>query len=191
MYFLSLHLFKNQFKMKNLSKLFMLSIAVLIGSCTEQWDGTTWSVVAEPERTIGFVTGDNAEMQWHLGTQDAIDIVSTVDGLWATQDYEAMRPYFADSLVFTSYEGKTSNTFDDFVEAMTSGTSVSWTYDYSFSVDLDPSIGGEHVQAGFTVTYPPTDDSEGYVNQNHESYYIVDGKIISLIQYVAKNVSQE
>ena len=165
--------------MKNLSKLFMLSIALLLGSCDA------------PERTIGFVTGENAEMQWHLGTQDAIDIVSTVDGLWATQDYEAMRPYFADSLVFTSYEGKTSNTFDDFVEAMTSGTSVSWTYDYSFSVDLDPSIGGEHVQAGCTVTYPPTDDSEGYVNQNHESYYIVDGKIISLIQYVAKNVSQE
>jgi hypothetical protein len=102
-----------------------------------------------------------------------------------------MRPYFADSLVFTSYEGKTSNTFDDFVEAMTSGTSVSWTYDYSFSVDLDPSIGGEHVQAGFTVTYPPTDDSEGYVNQNHESYYIVDGKIITLKQYVVKNISQE
>ena len=99
--------------MKNLSKLFMLSIALLLGSCDA------------PERTIGFVTGENAEMQWHLGTQDAIDIVSTVDGLWATQDYEAMRPYFADSLVFTSYEGKTSNTFDDFVEAMTSGTSVS------------------------------------------------------------------
>jgi len=165
--------------MKNLSKLFMLSIFLSLGACDA------------PERTIGFVTGDNAEMQWHLGTQDAIDIVSTVDGLWASEDYEAMRPYFADSLAFTSYEGNTSNTFDDFVAAMTSGASVSWTYDYAFSVDLDPSIGGEHVQAGFTVTYPPTDDAEGYVNQNHESYYIVDGKIITLTQYVAKNVSQE
>ena len=165
--------------MKNLSTIVMLSTILLVVGCNA------------PERTIGFVTGENADMQWHLGTQDAIDIVNTVDGLWAQEDYEAMRPYFADSVAFTSYEGKTSNTFDDFVAAMTSGTSVSWTYDYAFSVDLNPSIGGEHVQAGFTVTYPPTDDSEGYVNQNHESYYIVDGKIISLIQYVAKNVDQE
>ncbi len=158
--------------MKNLSKLIMLSAFLLVGACNS------------PERTIGFVTGDNAEMQWHLGTQDAIDIVSTVDGLWAAQDYEGMRPYFADSLVFTSYDGTTTNTFDDFVEAMTSQPTVSWTYDYAFSVDLDPTIGGEHVQAGFTVTYPATEDSEGRVNRNHESYYVVDGKIITLTQYV-------
>ena len=49
-----------------------------------------------PERTIGFVTGDNSELQWHLGTQEAIDVVTTVDELWTNQDYEAMRPYFAD-----------------------------------------------------------------------------------------------
>ena len=92
--------------MKNLSKLIMLSTFLVLGACNA------------PERTIGFVTGDNAEMQWHLGTQDAIDIVSTVDGLWAAQDYEGMRPYFADSLVFTSYDGSTTNTFDNFVEAL-------------------------------------------------------------------------
>ncbi len=27
---------------------------------------------------------------------------------------------------------------------------LSWSYDYAFSVDLDPSTGGEHVQAGFS-----------------------------------------
>jgi len=165
--------------MKKLSKLFILSIALLLGACDA------------PERAIGFVTGDNAEMQWHLGTQDAIDIVSTVDGLWAAEDYEGMRPYFADSLVFNSYDGSTTNTFDEFVEAMTSQPSVSWTYDYAFSVDLNPSIGGEHVQAGFTVTYPATEDSGERVNRNHESYYVVDGKIISLTQYVGLNSSQD
>ena len=50
------------------------------------------------ERSIGFVTGENSDTKWHLGTQDAIDIVSTVDALWANQEYEAMRPYFADSV---------------------------------------------------------------------------------------------
>tara|TARA_B110000014_G_C19824417_1_gene427670 strand:+ start:114 stop:647 length:534 start_codon:yes stop_codon:yes gene_type:complete len=177
--------------MKNLSKLFMLSIAVLIGSCTEQWDGTTWSVVAEPERTIGFVTGENAEMQWHLGTQDAIDIVSTVDGLWAAQDYEAMRPYFADSLVFTRSNGSVTNTFDDFIAIQSSGTQVTWEYNYAYSVDLNPSVGGEYVNAGFEVTYPATDDSEEVVNWNHENYFVQDGKIISLTQYTVENVDKE
>ena len=92
--------------MKKLSKLFILSIALLLGACDA------------PERTIGFVTGDNAEMQWHLGTQDAIDIVSTVDGLWAAEDYEGMRPYFSDSLVFTRFNGSVTNTFDDFIELL-------------------------------------------------------------------------
>ena len=179
LYFLSLHLFKNQFKMKNLSKLFMLSIALLLGACDA------------PERTIGFVTGDNAEMQWHLGTQDAIDIVSTVDGLWASQDYEAMRPYFADSLVFTRSNGSVTNTFDDFIAIQSSGAQVTWEYNYAYSVDLNPSIGGEYVNAGFGVTYPATDDSEEVVNWNHEHYFVQDGKIISLTQYTVENVYKE
>ena len=165
--------------MKNLSKLIMLSSFLLVGACNS------------PERTIGFVTGDNAEMQWHLGTQAAIDIVSTVDGLWAAQDYEGMRPYFADSLVFTSYDGSTTNTFDDFVEAMTSQPTVSWTYDYAFSVDLDPAVGGEHVQAGFSVNYSATENSEEYTDLHHESYYVVEGKIITLNQFAIRGDSDE
>ena len=75
--------------MKN-SILLILTITLLLSSCDTNM----------PERTIGFVTGDNAELQWHLGTQEAIDVVTTVDELWTNQDYEAMRPYFADSVKF-------------------------------------------------------------------------------------------
>ena len=144
-----------------------------------------------PERAIGFVTGENSELQWHLGTQDAIDVVTTVDELWNNQDYEAMRPYFADSVEVWRPNGFYTNTFDSFVESLGGGSNVTWSYDYAFSVDLNPEVGGEHVQAGFTITYPATEDSEERVNYQHESYYIVDGKIITLRQHSIRNAQQD
>ena len=142
------------------------------------------------ERSIGFVTGENSDTKWHLGTQDAIDIVSTVDELWTNQDYEGMRQYFADSVEVIRPNGSTTNTFDSFVESFSTGDNATWSYNYAFSVDLDPSIGGEHVQAGFLITYPATDDREEYSNLQHESYYVVDGKIITLRQFSIRGDSQ-
>ena len=144
-----------------------------------------------PERAIGFVTGENSELQWYLGTQDAIDVVTTVDELWNNQDYEGMRPYFADSVEVWRPNGFYTNTFDSFVESLGGGSNVTWSYDYAFSVDLNPEVGGEHVQAGFTITYPATEDSEERVNYQHESYYIVDGKIITLNQHSIRNAQQD
>ena len=165
--------------MKNLTKLIVLSTALLLGACNA------------PERTIGFVTGENSDLQWHLGTQDATDVVTTVDGLWAAQDWEGMRPYFSDTLVFTRSNGSVTNTFDDFVAAQTSGVQVTWEYNYAYSVDLNPSMGGEYVNAGFEVTYPATDDSDEFVNWNHEIYFVQDGKIMSPTQYTVENVDQD
>jgi hypothetical protein len=143
------------------------------------------------ERSIGFVTGENSDTKWHLGTQDAIDIVSTVDALWANQEYEAMRPYFADSVEVIRPNGLSTDTFDAFIESISSGETVTWSYNYAFSVDLDPSIGGEHVQAGFSVDYPATDDREEYTTLHHESYYLVNGKIINLRQYSIRGGGSE
>ena len=166
--------------MKN-SILLILTMTLLLSSC----DTNT------PERTIGFVTGDNAELQWHLGTQQAIDVVTTVDALCKNQDYEGMREFFADSVKVLRPNGTYTNSFDSFVESLSDGSNVSWSYDYAFSVDLDPEAGGEHVQAGFSVTYPGTDDSDERIDYQHESYYIVDGKIITLNQYYIRNVQQD
>ena len=159
----------------------MFTITLLLSSC----DTNT------PERTIGFVTGDNAELQWHLGTQEAIDVVTSVDALWNNQDYEGMREFFADSVKVLRPNGTYTNSFDSFIESLNDGSNVSWSYDYAFSVDLDPEVGGEHVQAGFSVTYPGTDDSDERIDYQHESYYIVDGKIITLNQYYIRNVQQD
>ena len=143
-----------------------------------------------PERSIGFVDGENSDTKWHLGTQQAIDVVNIVDELWANQNYDSMRQYFADSVEVWTPKGEYTNTFDSFIESLTTGENVSWSYNYAFSVDLDPSIGGEHVQAGFSVDYPETEDSEAYTNLHHESYYVVDGKIITQRQYAIRFDSQ-
>ena len=102
-----------------------------------------------------------------------------------------MRPYFADSVEVIRPNGSYTNTFDSFIESISSGDSVTWSYNYAFSVDLDPSIGGEHVQAGFSVDYPATEDREEYTTLHHESYYVVDGKIITLRQYAIGAGSDE
>tara|TARA_B100000073_G_scaffold148269_1_gene122050 strand:+ start:836 stop:1315 length:480 start_codon:yes stop_codon:yes gene_type:complete len=159
----------------------MFTITLLLSSC----DTNT------PERNIGFVTGDNSELQWHLGTQEAIDVVTTVDSLWKNQDYEGMREFFADSVKVLRPNGTYTNSFDSFIESLSDGSNVTWSYDYAFSVDLDPEVGGEHVQAGFSVTYPGTNDSDERIDYQHESYYIVDGKIITLNQYYIRNVQQD
>ena len=98
---------------------------------------------------------------------------------------------FSDTLVFTRSNGSVTNTFDDFVAAQTSGVQVTWEYNYAYSVDLNPSMGGEYVNAGFEVTYPATDDSDEFVNWNHEIYFVQDGKIMSLTQYTVENVDQD
>ena len=162
--------------MKNSILIVLFALSVFLNGCESNM----------PERSIGFVAGENSDTKWHLGTQQAIDVVNIVDELWANQNYDSMRQYFADSVEVWTPKGEYTNTFDSFIESLTTGENVSWSYNYAFSVDLDPSIGGEHVQAGFSVDYPETEDSEAYTNLHHESYYVVDGKIITLRQYAIR-----
>ena len=61
------------------------------------------------------------------------------------------------------------------------GSETSWTFDYVYSVDLDPTRGGEHVQAGFTVT--SVEDGVTEKKSYHEWYYIIEGKIVMWRQY--------
>lgn len=165
--------------MKN-SILLTLTLTFIISSCNTDMSN----------KAIGFVTGDNADLKWHLGTEEAVDVVTTVDELWANQDYESMRPYFADTVKVWRPNGVYTDTFDTFIESINNGSNVSWSFDYAFSVDLNPEIGGEHVQAGFTITYPATEDSDERTDYQHESYFVVDGKIITLNQFSIRNAQQ-
>ena len=167
--------------MKNLILITISTFAIFLSGCESNIS----------DKSIGFVAGENSDAKWHLGTQEAIDIVNIVDELWTNQDYESMRQYFADSVEVWRPNGDYTNTFNSFIESISSGdNNATWSYNYAFSVDLDPSIGGEHVQAGFQVTYPASDDKEEYTDLQHESYYVVDGKIITLRQYSIRGDSQ-
>ena len=167
--------------MKNLILITISTFAIFLSGCESNIS----------DKSIGFVAGENSDAKWHLGTQEAIDIVNIVDELWTNQDYESMRQYFADSVEVWRPNGDYTNTFNSFIESISSGdNNATWSYNYAFSVDLDPSIGGEHVQAGFQVTYPTSDDKEEYTDIQHESYYVVDGKIITLRQYSIRGDSQ-
>ena len=162
--------------MKNLIKLF--AIALVLSSCT------TTSTTEAKERMIGFHPNPEIQdLKWHLGTQEAIDHVIAVDKLWAAKDYESMRSHFVDTVKVTDWNGKLSSSFNEFKASMEADDSdVSWTFDYAYSVDIDPSRGGEHVQAGFSISSPKKDGSvEKYYI--HESYYIINQKIVTLSQY--------
>ena len=62
-----------------------------------------------------------------------------------------------------------------------------WTLQGAFSVDLDPTRGGEHVHADYVMNY---DDGEqkGGVNANLR-FYIIDGKIVGAISRIPKKGS--
>ena len=161
--------------MKNLIKLFVITL--VLSSCSTTTGETK-------ERMIGFHPNKEIQdLKWHLGTQEAIDHVIAVDKLWAAKDYESMRSHFVDTLKVTDWNGKVSSSFDEFKASIEADDSdVSWTFDYAYSVDIDPSLGGEHVQAGFTVSSPKKDGTvEKYYI--HESYYIINKKIVSLSQF--------
>lgn len=140
-------------------------------------------VAPAEERAIGFSTF-LPELKWHLGTEDPIQMVKDLDKIWAERDYEAMRPFFADTAKFYFDDGKIANSPDEFITILKEGNAdseSSWTFDYAFSVDLDPSTGGEHVQAGFSGS--TVKDSITTKKIYHESYYIIQGKIITWNQY--------
>jgi hypothetical protein len=161
--------------MKNL---LFIAIVVFVVSCSPK---ETESLPVE--RSIGFNTF-LPEKKWHLGTDQAIQVVRDLDVVWAKKDYAAMKGFFADTAKCYFPDGRIATSPDQFIEFVKSeneGSDVSWTFDYAFSVDLDPTMGGEHVQAGFTVTVIAKGDTA--LSRVHESYYIIDGKIVMWNQY--------
>jgi hypothetical protein len=84
--------------------------------------------------------------------------------------------YFEDGRV-----AKSGQEFVELLKAESEGSIDTRTFNHAYSVDLDPTQGGEHVQAGFTGT----SEKDGLTEkkQIHGSYYIVDGKIVMWTQY--------
>jgi hypothetical protein len=166
--------------------LFILFSVLLFLSCANEEAKEAVAETETPvkERSIGFNT-NLPELKWHLGTDAAIDIVKNIDELWSAKNYEAMKPMLADTAKFYFADGREAMSADDFIKILTDDESDdTWTFTYAFSVDLDPEVGGEHVQAGFTG-YEVT-DGDTTITYYHESYYIIQGKIITWNQTTRK-----
>lgn len=163
--------------MKNLS---LFLVFAVIMSCNT----ATTEVETPKERAIGFNTF-LPEFKWHLGTEDAIQVVHKIDEAWSKKDFAALRTHLADTAKFYFSDGRIANSADGFIEILESdnenSSDISWTFDYAFSVDLNPAEGGEHVQAGFTVT--EVKDSVEVLTKYHESYYIIQGKLVMWNSY--------
>ncbi len=140
-------------------------------------------VVESVERSIGFHSNDELkEFKWHLGTEEPIDLVKSLDTAWTARDYAAMQNYFVDTLRITTYNGKTFNSFEEFQKAMALDTNGGWTFNRAYSVDLNPALGGEHVQAFFN-SFNINPGGDTVKARIYESYYVVNKKIVWLDQY--------
>tara|TARA_B100000965_G_C19586326_1_gene755924 strand:- start:1766 stop:2281 length:516 start_codon:yes stop_codon:yes gene_type:complete len=105
----------------------------------------------------GYV--ENSDLSFHLGTNDAVKLFQSFDNYWKNLDYQSMKEMIADSISFEFHDGKIATNPDEFFkiikdevekDQLLGNNYSSWTTDFAYSVDLNPSSGGEWVNAGFT-----------------------------------------
>ncbi len=137
-----------------------------------------------PERAVGMSAWEGVEdLKWHIGTQDAVDVAKNMNSAWRSRDYETMRTHLSDTAQLTATNGYTFTSVNEFIEsrkrndsAMNArGATFDWSTTNIFSVDLDPSTGGEHVHADYYGMYILDGQEDNFSVLNR--YYIIDGKI--------------
>jgi len=162
----------------------IITIIILSGISYSCNNSAVQRMMEDPERSVGMSTWAGVEdMKWHLGTQDAIEVVKVFNNAWQSRDYETLRSVCSDTVQFTSGNGKTNN-IDEFVQVRIDadsrrdslGATFTWKSTNLFSVDLDPTFGGEHVNVYVDAEYTEGDLVDRFRAINHA--YVIDGKIV-------------
>jgi len=145
--------------MKKLKLIFTITIlAAFVYSCNNSAVQRMMEEPVEPERAVGMSDWAGVEdMKWHIGTQDAVDVAKNMDSAWKASDWETMRTYISDTAKITASNGYTFASPDDFIESRkrqdssitSNGATFDWKFTNLFSVDLDPTTGGEHVHVDY------------------------------------------
>ena len=145
---------------------------------------------ATEQKSIGMTTwsDDGKEYKFFLGTQKAVDLVMKYDEFSDSREYQKAFELFADTASITYYDGNkvTPTELFDFFKRRDSvydanGATLNWNLVNVFSVDIDPTRGGEHVTADYVVNF---DDGENQSSFNSIlRYYILDGKIVWVNQF--------
>ena len=93
-----------------------------------------------------------------------------------------MREFISDTAKFYWPNGVIHNSADEFINAVSSSEvpENAWTLNGAFSIDIDPTIGGEHVHASISGNIA---DSLGVKRDYHEKYYVIDGKVVTWHQW--------
>jgi len=171
--------------MKNFKIIITITIlTAFMFSCNNSAVQRMMEEPVEPERSVGMSTWAGVEdMKWHLGTQDAIEVVKVFNNAWQSRDYETLRSVCSDTVQFTSGNGNT-NTIDEFIQVRIDadarrdslGATFTWKSTNLFSVDLDPTFGGEHVNVYVDAEYTEGNLVDKFRAINHA--YVIDGKIV-------------
>ena len=165
--------------MKQIKSIFYIVVAAfIIVSCNT------------PERSVGMTnwTDDGTEFKFHLGTEQSIDIVKKWDELQNNGDWEGALELFVDTATVTYQNGQkvAASEMTEMARKRDSNYKANnveygWTLQGAFSVDLDPTRGGEHVYADYIMNY---DDGEQKGGVNAElRFYRIDGKIVTVNQF--------
>ena len=171
--------------MKNLKLIFTIAIlTAFVYSCNNSAIQRMMEEPVVPERSVGFTnwSDDGAEYKFHLGTDAAVQVVRDLDEVWTNQDWEGVREMLADTAKFYWRNGSVLSV-DEFMNQISSDSTgaATWKFKSAFSVDLDPTRGGELVHADFSVS---TKTDSTTVNRDVlERYYIIDGKVVAWYQY--------
>ena len=128
------------------------------------------------QKSNGFVTTIE-DSSWKLGSQSSVDLVVDLDKYWGV-DYDKMKTFFADTVKSRFADGKSYDTVDGFLgnvkkQMEDSPSTQNWTMDGAFSIDLDPTKGGDWVNAWFTVEATDAKPKRSI----NEWYFILNGKI--------------
>ena len=171
--------------MKNLKLIFTIAIlAAYVYSCNNSAVQRMMEEPVEPERSIGFTnwSDDGAEYKFHLGTDAAVQLVRDLDKVWSDQDWEGVRAMLSDTAKFYWRNGSVLSV-DEFMNQISSDSTgaATWKFNGAFSVDLDPTRGGEHVHATFSVST----ETDSIIEKRDliERYYIIDGKVVTWHQF--------
>ena len=170
--------------MQNLKIIFGVLILALVSySCNNS--AVQRMMEEDPERAVGMSAWAGVEdMKWHIGTQEAVDLAKNMDSAWKASDWETMRTYISDTAKITATNGFTFDSPDEFIESRkrldsrrdSLGATFDWKFTNLFSVDLDPTTGGEHVHADYYGMYTKDGKEDNFRVMNR--YYIIDGKIM-------------
>ena len=142
------------------------------------------------ERSVGFTnwSDDGTPYKFHLGTEQSISVVKKFDELLQSKNYDLLYEHFSDSATFTYHNGE-QNTLKQFIDLnlqrdstlTANNETLKWEPQNAFSVDLDPDMGGEHVNMLYLATYE-SDESKSQFYANLW-FYVREGKIVTLRQF--------